>query len=126
MRAFGELEAEIMRVVWRSAEPIAIQTIVDALGEQRRLAYTTVMTVTERLREKGWLTRVRHGRAYRYSAARTADDYTAALMGQALDASNDRTGALLRFAGQLTADEAAALRAALNEPQAGPDPAGGS
>lgn len=126
MRAFGELEAEIMRVVWRSAEPIAIQTIVDALGEQRRLAYTTVMTVTERLREKGWLTRVRHGRAYRYSAARTADDYTAALMGQALDASNDRTGALMRFAGQLTADEAAALRAALNEPQAGPDPAGGS
>jgi predicted transcriptional regulator len=126
VRAFGELEAEIMRVVWRSPEPIAIQTILDALGEQRRLAYTTVMTVTERLREKGWLTRVRHGRAYRYSAARTADDYTAALMGQALDASNDRTGALMRFAGQLTADEAAALRAALNEPQAGPDPAGGS
>ncbi|MFI6008675.1 BlaI/MecI/CopY family transcriptional regulator [Streptomyces sp. NPDC051243] len=125
MRAFGELEAEIMRVVWRSPEPVAIQTIVDALGEQRQLAYTTVMTVTERLREKGWLTRVRQGRSYRYSAVRTADDYTAELMGQALHASTDRAGALVRFAGQLSAEEAAALRSALNEPQAGPDPADG-
>ncbi|EGX56101.1 putative BlaI family transcriptional regulator [Streptomyces zinciresistens K42] len=126
MRVFGGLEAEIMRVVWRSAEPVAVQAIVDALGERRRLAYTTVMTVTERLREKGWLTRVRHGRAYRYSAARTADDYTAELMGQALQASSDRPGALMRFAGQLNDDEAAALRAVLNQPPAGPGPAGGN
>jgi len=113
MRAFGELEAEIMRVVWARTEPVAVQTVVDALGEQRRLAYTTVMTVIERLREKGWLDRVRHGRQYRYFAVRSADDYTAELMGQALDASADRAGALVRFAGQLGAEEAAALRAAL-------------
>ncbi|MGB8946813.1 MAG: BlaI/MecI/CopY family transcriptional regulator, partial [Streptomyces sp.] len=92
VRAFGELEAQIMRVVWGVPEPIAIQAIVDALEGEHRPAYTTVMTVTERLREKGWLDRVRHGRAYRYSATRTADDYTAELMGQALDASADRTG----------------------------------
>ncbi|MFG3133537.1 BlaI/MecI/CopY family transcriptional regulator [Streptomyces tendae] len=114
MRAFGELEADIMRVVWRSPEPVAIQAIVDGLGRQPVPAYTTVMTVVDRLREKGWLSREKQGRAYRYAATRTADDYTAELMGQALNDSDDRAGALARFAGRLGAAEAAALREALD------------
>ncbi|MFC4467334.1 BlaI/MecI/CopY family transcriptional regulator [Streptomyces xiangluensis] len=114
MRPFGELEADIMRVVWASGEPLNIQGITDALnGEGRQLAYTTVMTVTERLRVKGWLERVKQSRSYRYSAVRSAEDYSAELMRQALDSSSDRTGALLRFAGRLGAAEAAALREAL-------------
>ncbi|MEU0171357.1 BlaI/MecI/CopY family transcriptional regulator [Streptomyces iakyrus] len=113
MRAFGELEAEIMRVVWQSAEPVTVRDLADALGERRTLAYTTVMTVTERLREKGWLSRSKAGRSYQYRAARSADDYTAELMGQALDASTDRANALVRFAGLLDPREAATLRDAL-------------
>ncbi|MFC6064152.1 BlaI/MecI/CopY family transcriptional regulator [Streptomyces ochraceiscleroticus] len=121
MRAFGELEADVMRIVWASSEPLNIQGIVDALnGEGRQLAYTTVMTVTERLRTKGWLERVKQGRSFRYSAVRTADDYSAGLMQQALDSSADRTSALLRFAGRLDASEAAALRQALEDMPADP------
>ncbi|MGP3684238.1 BlaI/MecI/CopY family transcriptional regulator [Streptomyces sp. IBSNAI002] len=115
MRAFGELEADIMRVVWSSPGPIAVQAIVDELVKQRPLAYTTVMTVVDRLREKGWLTREKQGRAYRYSATRSAEEYTADLMGQALNASDDRVGTLARFAGRLTAAEADALRQALSD-----------
>jgi len=115
MRPFGELEGDIMRVVWASSEPLAIQQITDALNEERPLAYTTVMTVTERLRTKGWLERAKKGRSYRYSAVRSADDYTAELMEQALESSVDRGNALLRFAGRLDADEVAALREALGQ-----------
>ncbi|MFJ4687024.1 BlaI/MecI/CopY family transcriptional regulator [Streptomyces sp. NPDC091377] len=117
MRPFGELEADIMRVLWaaEAEEPLTIHTITDTLNaEGRNLAYTTVMTVTERLRTKGWLTREKVSRSFRYSAMRTADDYSAQLMTQALDSSADRTGALLRFAGQLDASEATALRQALD------------
>ncbi|MET8830723.1 BlaI/MecI/CopY family transcriptional regulator [Streptomyces sp. NPDC004610] len=117
MRPFGELEADVMRVLWAAADdgPVTIHTITDALNaEGRNLAYTTVMTVTERLRTKGWLTREKVSRSFRYSALRTADDYSAQLMTQALDSSADRTGALLRFAGRLDAAEAAALRRALD------------
>ncbi|MFI1731014.1 BlaI/MecI/CopY family transcriptional regulator [Streptomyces acidicola] len=115
MRPFGELEADIMRVVWASEEPLNIQGITDVLnGEGRQLAYTTVMTVTERLRTKGWLERAKQSRSYRYSALRSAEDYAAGLMEQALDSSADRAGALLRFAGRLGAAEAAALREALD------------
>ncbi len=121
MRPFGELEAEVMRVVWASPEPVGIQRITDTLNESRPLAYTTVMTVTERLRSKRWLVRVKQGRSYRYSALRSADDYTAELMEQALQSSSDRATALLHFAGRLEAAEAAALRKALDALSADPD-----
>lgn len=114
-RPFGELEAEIMGVVWRSEESVTVRSLTDALAERRPLAYTTVMTVTERLREKGWLTRAKDGRSYRYSPARSADDYTAELMTRALEASSDPANALVRFAGRLGAQEAAALREALDQ-----------
>ncbi|MFI8993358.1 BlaI/MecI/CopY family transcriptional regulator [Streptomyces sp. NPDC053542] len=122
MRPFGELEADVMRIMWASDEPLNIHGIVDALnGEERQLAYTTVMTVTERLRTKGWLERDKHGRSFRYRPLRTADDYSAGLMEQALDSSTDRTSVLLRFAGRLEASEAAVLRRALEGMPADPD-----
>jgi predicted transcriptional regulator len=114
MRPFGELEAEVMRVLWASDSPLNTHAITDELNaEGRQLAYTTVMTVTERLRTKGWLERVKVSRSFQYSPLRTAEDYSAELMEQALDSSADRAGALLRFAGRLDATEAAALRRAL-------------
>ncbi|MGC4939841.1 BlaI/MecI/CopY family transcriptional regulator [Kribbella sp. DT2] len=114
MRAFGDLEAAIMQVVWSQDAPVTVRTITDALNTDRQLAYTTVITVTERLRTKGWLRRTRVGRSFEYAAERSADAYTAQLMDDALAASADRSTALMRFAGTLDHDEVAALRAALD------------
>ncbi|KPC71807.1 BlaI/MecI/CopY family transcriptional regulator [Streptomyces sp. NPDC006349] len=123
MRPFGELEADIMRVMWASDEPLNIHSMVEVLHrEGRQPAYTTVMTVTERLRTKGWLGRVKQGRSFQYTALRSADDYSADLMDQALDSSADRESALLRFAGRLDPGEAAALRRALEAMPAESDP----
>jgi predicted transcriptional regulator len=122
MRAFGDLKAAIMQVVWHAGGPVTVRTITDALHDERPLAYTTVITVTERLRAKGWLRRSRVGRSYQYTAERPADDYTARLMGDVLDGSTDRSAALMRFAGKLDEDEVAALRAALDDRTPGSTP----
>lgn len=115
MRAFGHLERDVMRAIWQSADPLTGHQVAAKLSPQRDIAYTTLITVVERLREKGLLTRVRDGRSYRYRALVSADDYAASLMTQVLEDSANRQGALLRFAGQLDGEEAATLRAALEE-----------
>ena len=113
MRSFGHLERDVMRVIWRATEPVTGHDIAAQLPAGRDIAYTTLITVVDRLRDKGLLSRFRDGRSFRYQAAVTEEEYAADLMAQALNASDDRSKALLHFAGQLDPDEAAALRAAL-------------
>lgn len=117
VRQLGDLEAAIMRVVWEHGESISVRVIVDRLNEEREVAYTTVITVAERLRDKGLLTRVRRGRAFLYAARLSADEHSARLMRQVLNSSESRSATLLRFAGQLSVAEADSLRAALAESQ---------
>jgi len=112
-RPFGDLETAIMTVVWSSSRPLSVRDISNEISQSSEKAYTTVQTVTERLYAKGWLSRQREGKAFLYGAAQTPDQYTAGLMEEALDASIDRPAALVRFAGHLSAAEAASLRDAL-------------
>ena len=77
MREFGALEAEIMDVLWLAPTGLTIREILDHLSD-RGSAYTTVMTVTERLRVKGWLSRAASGRAFRYMPVHTKEYYIAA------------------------------------------------
>lgn len=113
MRSFGELEARVMAVIWRHAEPVSVRVVVEALAGEREVAYTTVITVIERLRAKGWLVRERQGRSYLYAATCAEHEYAAHLMNSVLEGSGDRSAALLSFAGQLDASEVEALREAL-------------
>lgn len=113
MRSFGALEARIMAVFWSHPVPMTVRGVVEQLAAERAVAYTTAITVVERLRAKGWLRRERAGRAYLYSTTCGEHEYAARLMGMALDDSGDRSAALLSFAGQLDDSEARALREAL-------------
>lgn len=114
MRSFGELEAKLMAILWKRSEPMSVREVLDELESSRPVAYTTVITVIERLRAKGWVTRERNGRAYLYSPTLAEHEYSAHLMGQALQRSSDRSAALLSFADSLEPAEAEALRAALD------------
>ena len=62
-RVFGELEARVMEAVWEMEDP-TVQTVCDHLGPGHH--YKTVMTVLNRLVEKGALTRHRRSRAFIY------------------------------------------------------------
>jgi predicted transcriptional regulator len=109
MRKLGELEAQVMSKVWARPSPVTVRDIVDDLQQDRRVAYTTVMTVMDNLRKKGWLRRHQDGRAYHYEPTVSGEEYSAGVMRQALAASSDRAGTLMHFIGDLSAEEAGAL-----------------
>src|SRR3981189_1884250 len=113
MRGFGELEAEIMDRVWSADAPLLVRQVHAALRPQR--AYNTVLTIVEILYRKGWLAREKDGRAYRYHATVSREDYTAGLMGEALEASGDRVAALRSFVGRIDPSEARELRRMLDQ-----------
>lgn len=113
MRRLGELEAEIMDRFWRWNRPATVREIVNDINEQRPIAYTTVMTVTNILFHKGYLLRGKEGRAWLYTAVRSREAYSAALMEDALGASEDRPTALVHFVESMSDEEVAALRKAL-------------
>jgi predicted transcriptional regulator len=71
---FGPLESEVMNAVWAAESPVSVRAIVDALntGRAEPLAYTTVMTVMNRLADKQVLARSPAGRSFVYEA--TAPD----------------------------------------------------
>jgi predicted transcriptional regulator len=78
------------------------------------VAYTTVLTVMDNLYRKGYLERELDGRAYRYRPVKRRDEYTAELMREVLDASPDRTAALVRFVESMSSSEAQRLRSLLD------------
>jgi predicted transcriptional regulator len=77
------------------------------------------MTVMDNLHGKGWLRRERDGRAWRYEPTGSRSGYTAALMNDALSTNPDRRTALAHFVLQMSPQDAALLRQALET--AGPD-----
>jgi predicted transcriptional regulator len=112
MPALGDLEAQVMRRIWARRQPVTVRDVLGDLQPDRPVAYTTVMTVMDNLRKKGWLRRQAAGRAYSYEPLVSAEEYSAGLMRQALAASSDRPAVLLHFIEELSADEADALEEA--------------
>ncbi|AXH90579.1 BlaI/MecI/CopY family transcriptional regulator [Micromonospora aurantiaca] len=123
MTRLGDLERAVMDVLWdaapASSDGVTVREVADAL-DGRELAYTTVMTVLDRLAGKGMVQREREGRAWRYRPAATREAHIAQLMLEALDLGGSRDAALVRFARSVTGTEADVLRAALGaEAEAG-------
>ena len=122
LRPFGELESAIMDRLWAAERPMSVRNVLEDLRGERRLAYTTVMTVLDNLHRKGWVTRHQEGRAYLYRAAAARESYAAGLMSQAFAHAGDPGATLVHFVEALSPDEAATLRRALGEHLDQPDP----
>lgn len=111
--ALGDLEREVMTQLWAAAGPLTVRQVHERLSRDRDLAYTTVMTVLDRLAKKGVVTREKADRAYLYAAAQTREEMTASVMLDALNTSGDQDAALAYFVGQLPPEAlAAAIEAA--------------
>ncbi|MEU0170332.1 BlaI/MecI/CopY family transcriptional regulator [Streptomyces iakyrus] len=113
MRQLGELEAEIMHRLWAWGRPATARDVLTDINKERPLAYSTVKTVADILHRKGMLARLKDGRAWVYTPTCTRQQYTAALMQDALGENPDPAGALASFVEQISSDEAEALRSAL-------------
>lgn len=66
MPVFGELEQAVMDVLWASPTAMSVRDVQAELVRDRDLAYTTVMTVMDRLAKKSQLQRELEGRAWKY------------------------------------------------------------
>jgi predicted transcriptional regulator len=93
------LELDIMKAVWRR-RPITVRDVHAALHPSRKLAYTTVMTIMDRLYHKGFLTRRLESRAHLYEPAITysqvRDDALNALIRSFFDGSRENLQEFLR------------------------------
>lgn len=102
-----------MERLWSWDQPATVREVLDDVNKERDLAYTTVMTVLDNLHRKGWLIRELDGRAYRYRPVSSRQEYSAELMREILADSGDNTTTLLRFVGDMSAEETDAVRKAL-------------
>jgi len=62
-------ELALMKIVWRR-RTATVREVYEDLRETRRIAYTTVMTMMNVLATKGYVTRTKDDRAFRYRPTR--------------------------------------------------------
>ena len=110
-RAPGWLVAELAGL-WAAPEPMTPAMVQAALP--RTLAYTTVMTVLQRLHAKGIVARQRQGRAYAYRPVVAPAEMAAQRMREALDGGRDRAAVLQHFVSSLSVEEEATLQQLLD------------
>ena len=105
----GPLEQRVMAHLWQVG-PATVGEVLDALNgpAKRKLAYTTVMTILVRLAEKGYATRTREDRHFRYAAAFAEDALGAEIGRRELRRLLERHGAntLAGFAADLVGSDA--------------------
>lgn len=114
-----------MDVLWHGGSH-SVREIHAVLSQERDLAYTTVMTVLDRLAKKGVADRERVGRSWRYTAAASHEELTAVAMRASFEElePTDRRAALLHFLGEADEAEIADLHAALAEVERKHEPDG--
>jgi predicted transcriptional regulator len=85
-----ELESEVMDELWDGGER-TVREVLDALNARRSppRAYTTVLTVMQRLHEKGLLRREPRGRGHVYVPTLSRDEYAEAQVGALVDEYGD-------------------------------------
>jgi BlaI family penicillinase repressor len=78
------LELDCMNTLWPMGEA-TVREIRDRLAERRARAYTTIMTIMDRLARKGVVERRKTGRAYVYKPRLSAEEARAQALAQILD-----------------------------------------
>lgn len=68
--SLGPLEQEVMSCLWQHKRQ-TVRDVYQCLRHKRKIAYTTVMTIMNRLTKKSLLVRKKVGKAYSYSAKQT-------------------------------------------------------
>ena len=112
----GELEAQVMDVLWDTDGWMTPRDVHLAITTARRpLAYTTVTTILVRLWQKGMLERESAGRAFEYRPVSSRDEWAAQRMQDLLEGSGDRLQTLHHFVESISAKEATQLRRVLDE-----------
>ena len=73
--SLGAQELELIRFVSNSQTPLSAKEIVKLFGESHGLARTTILTMLERLRKKGYLVRTEIEGIYHYQSQVSNGDF---------------------------------------------------
>jgi BlaI family transcriptional regulator, penicillinase repressor len=91
------LELLCLRALWRLGEG-TVHDVRKGVSKERVLAYTTVMTLLDRLQKRGYVTRRKPGRSYIYRTKVSRDTLREHALKQLLDSFFDGSvDALLNF-----------------------------
>ncbi|MEW4372068.1 BlaI/MecI/CopY family transcriptional regulator [Paenibacillus kandeliae] len=74
-RFFGPLEAQIMNVLWEAQHPLTIKEVQTVISQSKPLNFNTVMTVMNRLVDKGALSRHIEGKSFHYVPSESRADF---------------------------------------------------
>ncbi|MDI3316311.1 MAG: BlaI/MecI/CopY family transcriptional regulator [Bacillota bacterium] len=75
MPGVGPLERAVLDRLWDADRPLSIREVLEALGPDHPVTFNTVMTVMNRLVEKGLLRRSGKRRRYLYQPALSRREY---------------------------------------------------
>ncbi|WP_407669848.1 BlaI/MecI/CopY family transcriptional regulator [Paenibacillus albus] len=67
-RFFGPLEVKVMDAIWSRPEPSTIKEVNAIVSEDKPMSFNTIMTVMNRLVDKGVLKKKLQSKSYVYSA----------------------------------------------------------
>jgi predicted transcriptional regulator len=112
-RAAGELEGDVLAVLWSAGTALTPGDVHQALGAD--LAYTTVATILNRLLDKGLVARTKAGRAHVYTAIAAQSDVVSSGFRSVLTRSHDREALLQGFVESLSPDDEALVRGLLDK-----------
>ncbi len=113
-------ELSIMKVIWRFGSA-TVREVYEALRENRRVAYTTVMTMMNILEAKGYLKKEKEkdDRAFRYRPARAEQATISSMVSEFVDRVFDGASRPLLLhlvkSGKLTEKERAELLRLMKE-----------
>jgi predicted transcriptional regulator len=111
----GTLASQVLQALvdaGTALTPGEVRNLLDGTGA---LSYSTVVTTLTRLHDKEVVTRVRDGRAYRYSAVADPSALTAWRMGRLLESEEDHGPVLARFVDSLSPQDERLLRTMLGD-----------
>lgn len=75
IKRLPDAELEIMLIIWKTGEKVNSSYILSQLGNKRKWALATLMTVLARLVEKGFLVCIKEGRSNSYTAKILETEY---------------------------------------------------
>jgi predicted transcriptional regulator len=78
---WGPLQTQVMELIWDNG-PMTVKRAQYFLSKREKYAYTTVMTVMNRLARRGFLEREKKGHSFTYKSPMKRDDFLKFAVGE--------------------------------------------
>jgi len=113
-----EAELELLKLVWKLGDA-TVRDVLEALPPERKLAYTTVMSMMRILERKGYLTHRAQGRAFLYQPRVSEDEVAEGMLSHLIDRMFEGSAELLMVklleAAELTEEQLRMLKKKVEE-----------